>query len=434
MMEDAGSHRFDVIVVHKLDRFSRNLRVTLEHFERLGRAGVSFTSITEDMDFSSPWGRLALTLLGGLAQFYSDNLGLEVKKGKAERKAQGLYNGLLPFGAMEGEDGVPVADPGALPGLRMAFELAVQGKSDREVAVALNKAGYRTSGNQRNGPFRKDTVRGVLTNRFYLGKLPDGQGGWIKARHEAMIDETLFGDAQKTRERNRKAPRTINNSAQTYSLSGLMTCGVCGSRIRIHQNGQGGVRVYCSGRAQGGDCASKGTFLETYERQVEWYLEQFVIPEDCQRRILEMYSQLGAHQQDVDKTRATLEGRLQRVRDLYTWGDIPREEYHTQRDAIQSELTELPTSDGNEQVLERLAGFLKHVVEGWRAGAQEQRNRLARVLFEEVAVQDQQVIALRPTPELEPFFRVSYECQEKSIAGDPDRIRTGDLRLDRPVC
>ena len=180
MMEDAGSHRFDVIVVHKLDRFSRNLRVTLEHFERLGRAGVSFTSITEDMDFSSPWGRLALTLLGGLAQFYSDNLGLEVKKGKAERKAQGLYNGLLPFGAMEGEDGVPVADPGALPGLRMAFELAVQGKSDREVAVALNKAGYRTSGNQRNGPFRKDTVRGVKGGEkvYHCG------GGIVYHRHD----------------------------------------------------------------------------------------------------------------------------------------------------------------------------------------------------------------------------------------------------------
>ena len=26
-------------------------------------------------------------------------------------------------------------------------------------------------------------------------------------------------------------------------------------------------------------------------------------------------------------------------------------------------------------------------------------------------------------PELEPFFKVSYECQEKSLAGDPDRIR-----------
>ena len=74
MMDDAGRGLFDVIVVHKLDRFSRNLRVTLEHFERLVKAGVSFTSITEDMDFSSPWGRLALTLLGGLAQFYSENL------------------------------------------------------------------------------------------------------------------------------------------------------------------------------------------------------------------------------------------------------------------------------------------------------------------------------------------------------------------------
>ena len=57
----------------------------------------------------------------------------------------------------------------------------------------------------------------VLLVRF----LPDGNGGWIKGRHQPMINETLFNDAQKARESNRKAPRTINNGAQTYSLSGL---------------------------------------------------------------------------------------------------------------------------------------------------------------------------------------------------------------------
>ncbi len=215
MMDDARLHQCDVVLVHKLDRFSRNLRVTLEHFDQLIKADIGFTSIMENMDFSTPWGKLALTLLGGLAQFYSDNLGLEVKKGKAERKAQGLYNGLLPFGVTKGEDGIPVADPDALPGLTMAFEFASRGKSDRDVAVALNNSGYRTAGNQGNRPFTKDTARGVLTNRFYLGELPDGNGGWVEGKHSALISRELFDGALSTRQTHRKTPKTVNRSANT---------------------------------------------------------------------------------------------------------------------------------------------------------------------------------------------------------------------------
>jgi DNA invertase Pin-like site-specific DNA recombinase len=103
----AQAHAYDVLVVHKLDRFSRNLRVTLESLDTLGKAGVAFASVTEQIDFTTPWGRLSLTMLGGLAQFYSDNLAQETKKGKGERKAQGLYNGILPFGVMKGPYGVP---------------------------------------------------------------------------------------------------------------------------------------------------------------------------------------------------------------------------------------------------------------------------------------------------------------------------------------
>ena len=94
-----------------------------------------------------------LTMLAALAQFYSDNLSLETKKGKAERKAQGLYNGLVPFGLKKhAETGLPVPDPETYPGLLLAFQLAAQGKSDREVADALNTAGYRTTGNRGRNP------------------------------------------------------------------------------------------------------------------------------------------------------------------------------------------------------------------------------------------------------------------------------------------
>ncbi|MGH2588744.1 MAG: recombinase family protein, partial [Dehalococcoidia bacterium] len=72
------------------------------------------------LDFTTPMGKVMLGMLALLAEYYSENLGLEIKKGKAERKAQGLYNGLLPFGVKKNSQGVPVPDPETYPGLLLA--------------------------------------------------------------------------------------------------------------------------------------------------------------------------------------------------------------------------------------------------------------------------------------------------------------------------
>lgn len=80
-IDDALAGQYDVLVVHKIDRFSRKLRVTLEYFEKLGKAGVGFVSIQNDMDYSTPTGKFMLAMQGGLAELYSDNLSQETKKG-----------------------------------------------------------------------------------------------------------------------------------------------------------------------------------------------------------------------------------------------------------------------------------------------------------------------------------------------------------------
>ncbi len=147
MMADAEAGRINVVIVHKLDRFARNRRVAFDAFERLAKTGVGFVSIAENMDYSTPAGQLMLTMLVGMAQFYSDNLSFETKKGKGERKAQGFPDGLLPFGTATGPTGQPVLDTETkwcdvatrrevvpADGLVMAFELAAIGKTDREVA------------------------------------------------------------------------------------------------------------------------------------------------------------------------------------------------------------------------------------------------------------------------------------------------------------
>jgi hypothetical protein len=169
------------------------------------------------------------------------------EKGKRERKLQGLYNSLLPFGAAAGPDGLPVEDRRPFcvlnwverdgrrvvdggretcnfEGLQLAFRLAAAGESDREVARALNAAGYRTTGNRGQNPFQKGTVAEILTNRFYWGELPvyeqlgNGSGtarpvqvGWTPGKHAAFegFDEELWERVQRTREKNRWRPAKV---------------------------------------------------------------------------------------------------------------------------------------------------------------------------------------------------------------------------------
>lgn len=214
-IQDALDHRFDALVVHKIDQFSRKLKVTLETFDKLHKAGIGFVSISEQMDFSTPTGQVFLAMVGAFSQFYSDNLSMETKKGWDERRAQGLYCGLLPFGVTKGPDGIPQADPKTFDGLLRAFRAASQGSTDRQIAQTLNERGYRTVGNRSGRLFSKDTLRGMLTNRFYLGEIPDGRRGWLKARHPALVPPELWEEVQRTRAQNRKVqPRKHNTSRE----------------------------------------------------------------------------------------------------------------------------------------------------------------------------------------------------------------------------
>lgn len=423
MITDALAGQFDVLIVHKLDRFARNLRITLEYFDKLSKSGVSFVSINENMDFSTPWGRLALTLLGGLAQFYSDNLSQETKKGWAERKEQGLYAGLLPFGAKKGEDGVPIPDLETYPGLEMAFELAAQGKRDREVAQALNMASYRTAGNQGNRLFTKDTVGGVLTNHFYIAELSDGNGGWIKAKHKPFIDKDLFNTVQEMRSKVRSPRQTINSGARIYSFSCIAQCTRCGGRIRIQTNSKGRPRVYCASRAEGLGCDFSGTFLDVYESQIEWYLANFIIPKDYQKKILEAHCKLeksyGGTREHVERLKAS----LRRLKEQYRWGHISQQEYLKKYRETENQLRQLASGRNGQEKLEQLADFLANVASAWREANQENRNKLGRVLFEEIKLDSGgKVVAVKPRPELEPFFKLSYECHTKDIGCDPEGI------------
>jgi site-specific DNA recombinase len=101
LMADAEQGKFDVVIVDKIDRFYRHLGGLLVALDELNSHGV-FASVQEHLDFTSPWGKLMLTVLGMLDEIYIDNLRQETKKGKRQRAREGLWNGSIPFGYCNG--------------------------------------------------------------------------------------------------------------------------------------------------------------------------------------------------------------------------------------------------------------------------------------------------------------------------------------------
>jgi len=199
---------------------------------------------------------------------------------------------------------------------------------------------------------------------------------------------------------------------------------MCKSKAGIHQGHNGKPRVYCRGRAKGTDCNCKATFLNIYEAQIEWYLQNFVIPEDYQERIMQAHRKLEAAYDDIAKRRATLENHLTRIKELYEWGHKAKGEYLADYEAVQRELKVLASPEDKGKALDKLARFLNNVVEAWKEASQEQRNKLASALFEQIWIQDNRVAGVKPRDELRPFFQLSYEeylkgstCQLESPRG-----------------
>ena len=161
----------------------------------------------------------------------------------------------------------------------------------------------------------------------------------------------------------------------------------------------------------------------------------FVIPEDYQHRILEACSELAKAYDDTKGEEERLKASLKRLKDQYRWGHISRQEYLNEYRDTENTLRQLVPAANRHDELEQLAHFLSSVAEAWKQANQEQRNRLIRVLFEEVKLDSGgRVVAVKPRAELEPFFRLSYEWHAIDIAGDPGGIRTPDLHRDRVAC
>ncbi len=86
----------DTLVVWKLDRLARSLNQLIETVGMLDEQGIGFRSLTEEMDTTSPGGKLTFHIFGALAEFERDLIRQRTRAGLEAARARGRVGGRSP--------------------------------------------------------------------------------------------------------------------------------------------------------------------------------------------------------------------------------------------------------------------------------------------------------------------------------------------------
>jgi len=325
MIEDAKKGLFDVLLVHKLDRFARNRYDSAFYRRELNLAGVKLVSITEKLD-DSPESVILESVIEGMAEYYSKNLAREAMKGLKENARHCKHNGGRPPLGLDVDvvtrEYVPSANEREVEAVKLIFDMYHNGHSYMQIVRECNLRGYVTKTGQQ---FAKNGLHDILRNEKYIGTYvynrsagkngagkrnnhlskPDDEMFRVENAFPAIVDRELFLAVQDKMRRNKRCPGR-NKAKVAYLLSGLIIC-ECGAAMvgssSSYRTKAGLVRKYyyeCNKRdRQGNDvCDNKGVSKKLLEDLV---FEKLRLEFFQQERVVYLVRRLNERNQEEAK-------------------------------------------------------------------------------------------------------------------------------------
>jgi hypothetical protein len=363
-------------------------------------------------------GKVMLSLLAAFAQYYSDNLSHETKKGRPSARRRGGTTGASPSVSRRTAAGSRSPTPRPTPGLLLAFQAAATASPTARWRSCSTTAATAPTGGWGRRPFSKDTVRPLLQNRFYSGELPDGDGGWVGGAHEAVLDDALF-DAGPGAARPARHEPAAGARGRGSTPSPAAECPPL-RRHAPHPHGRRAGRVYCYRDRQAARNGQRSTFLAVYEDQIArtWP------PSRSRRTTGAAPGRAGRaaprRRGDEQRTPAPGDAAGQR-RVLFDWGHQQGDYWPAGGCSGRFGALRRRTSWAGPRAGGALLPISRIV-----AAADQGAERLARLLFEEVALKTVGC-GVKPQPTFAPFF--ALDCQARRLSGGSDggRIRACEL-------
>lgn len=279
MMKDARDKKFDVLICYRLDRISRNVSDFTSTIDELKKYNISFISIREQFDTSSPMGRAMMNIAAVFAQLERETIAERIKDNMMELAKTGRWlGGTTPLGYRS--EAVVFSDdngkmkklykltvvPEEIEVVKLIYHLFLQKKNYQSVANFLCKNNYK---GKNGGEFSRHTVQQIITNPVYCiaddaiinyfkekgalickapekeqfglmvynkregGKLDKPVTEWIISigKHEGVIDSATWIHCAKIQEKNNVKTSQKAATGEKFLLSGLLVCGECGSSM-----------------------------------------------------------------------------------------------------------------------------------------------------------------------------------------------------------
>lgn len=228
LIEDCKNHKLDAVFVFKLDRISRSQRDTLYLIEEVfNKYDVSFISMRENFDTSSPFGKAMIGVLSVFAQLERETILERTRIGLKKRAEAGLWRGggKTPFPyRYDRNTGTLVPIPEQVELLHKMISLYISGKSFNAIGDIIG--------------MDESMVETRILSITNTGKVPY-KDEVFEGQHEAVVSDELYEEILRVNK-----VRSREKYERHYLLSGKIYCGKCGAKYRYQKWGKRLI-MYC---------------------------------------------------------------------------------------------------------------------------------------------------------------------------------------------
>jgi len=346
MITSARNKEFDVILVHKFDRFARNDYDFVIYEKELEDLGIVLESVSEPGDASTPAGYIGRRMMQVISSWYSKNLAVEVKKGMQRKVETGGWPKKAPLGYVNCHDKSSAwikVDPERGLLITEAFKEFATGKwTLEEWADHVFSLGWRS---RRGNRIAKQAWSSIFHHRCYLGEtwLKAGDIS-IKGNHSPLVDEDTFIQVQEVlRGHDKQKQRTQRHK---YLLRGLVYSVEANSPCWAETHQRKGISYYRS-RLKGNQ---SHVFYNTrvVEEQLPDIFRSITIGEDVRQVMRHGLADWFDSETDTSEELQMAEARLAKLRtmeknlqQLYLEEDISHHDFKEHRVRIEAERSRL---------------------------------------------------------------------------------------------
>lgn len=328
LIKDSEAGKFDMVLVYKLDRLSRSQKDTLHLIEDVfDKHGVGFSSMTENFDTSTPFGKAVLGVLAVFAQLERDNIRLRTMMGKQARAEEGKWHGSkwIPIG-YDYTDGELIPNEYEVMQIREIVDLFLQRTPVRAIATMMTEKGYK----HKYGEWEAKTIRRVLANPVNIGMIKK-KDKFYKGQHQPIIDQETYDKIMVIMDERRQQYGATYKGHKSL-LGGMIYCKHCGGRYARQSNGKGSYYYSCYSRNKSikkmikdPNCKNKNFRALDLEYVIISSITQLALDPEYIDQLRENKShddvsgKINAIKSEIEK----IDSQISNMMDLYALGNMP---------------------------------------------------------------------------------------------------------------